>query len=128
MHLRLKKTGRPQGSPLLFALLLLGGCSGGYQRIEPKPSELPERRAVEVYHAGRKEQWHGVRIAADSVSGVPYFQPPSCAECRLVLPLSDVDSMRYGLNNEQQILLGLGIGLVAMVLLGDWLRRNFPAT
>lgn len=81
----------------LGALVLLQGCSAGWRRVAIRPDQpWPERQRLQVWHGGRHEQWHAVRLTRDSLSGVPFIRPPSCDSCRLALPLSEVDSLRTG--------------------------------
>jgi hypothetical protein len=37
---------------------------------------------------------HGIRMTADSLSGVAFHDPPDCAECRMRFARADVDSTR----------------------------------
>jgi hypothetical protein len=37
-----------------------------------------------------------VEVAGDSISGVPFVDPPECVTCRESLPLPAVDSVRTG--------------------------------
>lgn len=85
-------------SALLLAVLLLqAACSAGWHRIEPAaPGNLSKRQQVQVWQGGRRFQLHAVRVSADSVSGVPYVQPPDCDSCRVSVARSTVDSLRAG--------------------------------
>ncbi len=81
----------------LGALMLVQGCAAGWRRVDIQADQpWPERQRIQVWHGARNEQWHAVRLTRDSVSGVPFIQPPRCDSCRLALPLSEVDSLRIG--------------------------------
>lgn len=122
MHRGVRTEGRVSHYILaVLALALATGCGPGWERVAVGPEPIPERRALQVFHAGRLEQWHGVRITADSISGVPYFRPPRCDECRIALPLTGVDSVRQGYNNEQQIMIGVVLAIPLVLLLSRWL-------
>jgi hypothetical protein len=83
---------------LLLALALAQtACGAGWRRIEPQPpADLRPRQQVEVWHGGNAVRLHAVTLTAESVSGVPYLQPPECDSCRVTLPRQSVDSMRAG--------------------------------
>ncbi len=83
---------------LLLALPPLNGCGAGWRRVDcdAPPAGLPARQQVQVWSAGRATRWHAVRIASDTISGVPFIQPTSCDTCRASLPLAAVDSVRIG--------------------------------
>jgi hypothetical protein len=82
---------------LLVSTLALTGCSVAWHPLRsPAPGSLQPRQQVEVWTSGRVYRWHGVVITADSVSGVPYWRPPSCDSCRVALSRVAVDSMRTG--------------------------------
>lgn len=82
---------------VLAALLPQAACGAGWHRIEPAtPSNLPKRQQVQVWQGERKLQLHAVRLAGDSISGVPYVQSPDCDSCRVSLPRASVDSLKTG--------------------------------
>lgn len=84
----------------LAALLLLlgtGGCGAGWRRVPPPWAEqLPPRQQAQVWTGSESRRWHAVRIVGDTVSGVPYLEPPECDSCRVALNRSVVDSIRTG--------------------------------
>lgn len=85
-------------SALLLALIVpQAACGAGWHRIEPPaPSTLPRRQQVEVWQGSHRLQLHAVRLADDSISGVPYIRPPECDSCRVSVPVAAVDSLRTG--------------------------------
>src|SRR3954468_676104 len=99
-------------------LLLAGtsGCGAGWHRVEePPPSAFRPRDQVQVWQDGKAILLHGVRLKSDTLSGVPFTQPPTCDSCRVHLGLTGVDSLRVG-NKERGFFrtvgLVMGIGLV----------------
>jgi hypothetical protein len=88
---------RLRSAVLLAALLPQTACGAGWHRIDPvAPGRLPLRQQVQVWQGGRRLQLHAVRVAGDSISGVPYVQPPDCDSCRVGVPSTSVDSLRAG--------------------------------
>lgn len=78
-------------------LLLTAGCGAGWRWVPPPWTEqLPSRQQVQVWSGGEVRRWHAIRIVGDTVSGVPYVEPPDCDSCRVSLPRSAVDSIRTG--------------------------------
>lgn len=57
-----------------------------------------------------------MRVAADSISGVPFMRPTTCDSCRVALPRTAVDSVRFG-NPEAAFFKTLGLVLGAPALL-----------
>jgi hypothetical protein len=79
-----------------LAALLLGGCAG-WHHVETSPPGALDRRTVLAFDVGMKHvQLHAVRFTADSVSGVPWLQPPSCDSCRVSFALRDVTHAEAG--------------------------------
>lgn len=81
----------------LSALLSLPACGAGWHQpahLAPRP--LPARQQVQIWQQGRVERWHAVTLTDDSITGIPYLQPVTCASCRVGLPRPAVDSIRWG--------------------------------
>jgi len=77
--------------------LLLQACGAGWHRApDLAPGPLSPRQQVQVWHDGRVERWHGLLLSPDSVSGIPYLHSVDCDTCRVVLPRTQVDSIRLG--------------------------------
>jgi hypothetical protein len=93
-----RMAGSSSQTVLMLGLLLpQAACGAGWHRIDPvAPSNLPRRQQVQVWRGGEKTQLHSIRLSADSISGVPFVQPPECDSCRVSLPSSSVDSLRAG--------------------------------
>jgi hypothetical protein len=91
-------TGSRRHAILMLGLLLpQAACGAGWHRIYPvPPKDLPKRQQVQVWRGGEKLQLHSIRLSGDTISGVPYVQPPECDSCRVSLPSSSVDSLRAG--------------------------------
>jgi hypothetical protein len=81
----------------LALAVVLVGCGPGWHLVASSPSETPDtRQQFQVWSHGRAQQWHGLRVSRDSVSGVPFTRSPDCDSCRVQLARVDVDSLRVG--------------------------------
>jgi hypothetical protein len=81
---------------MLPSLLVLG-CGAGWRRADGEsPSSLPMRQQVQVWQGRTVRQWHALELTADSVRGIPYFQPVTCDSCRQAVARETVDSIRLG--------------------------------
>jgi hypothetical protein len=90
-------SGRLPSMLLLVMVMAQSGCGAGWHRIDPLgPGSLPKRQQVQVWEGGQKVQLHAVKLDGDSLSGVPYVQPPDCETCRVSVPTTSVDSVRAG--------------------------------
>ena len=100
----------------LTLLTGLGGCAG-WHRLDTRPGTvLAHRQQVQVWEGTHARILHAVRITQDSVSGVPFQEPPSCDSCRVALPLSRVDSLRVG-NQEIPAIVGGTLPFVLLIAL-----------
>jgi hypothetical protein len=100
---------------LWYGLMTLSttACGAGWrQPAQLTPGPWPARRQVQIWVGPEMARWHGVVIRSDSISGVPFLEPPDCDSCRRVLPLARVDSVRVG-NPEAGFwkTLGLVVGI-----------------
>jgi hypothetical protein len=90
-------------SPIL--LLLLNACVS-WQAVSGVPlGDIPPRQEYRLTVRGHSYRLHALRVLADSVSGVPYLQPPSCDSCRITFAVADIE--RTQLQHEAQIRLTL---------------------
>src|SRR3954464_8916511 len=86
-----------RSTSLLLMVIAQSGCGAGWHRIDPlPPGSLPKRQQVQVWQNEQKVQLHAVKLDGDSLSGVPYVQPPDCETCRVSVPSTEVDSVRAG--------------------------------
>ena len=58
---------------------------------------------------------YAVRLDSDTLSGVPTGKDRNCVECRLLLPMAEVDSIRGGGTIRA---VALGAGVVAGIVVG----------
>ena len=92
-------------------------CGAGWQRVEPPPGvELPRRQQAQVWQGARAVRLHGLIVTSDSISGVPYFQPPSCDSCRVSIPRTAVDSVRFGDPEGAAPASFIGVALVVLLV------------
>jgi len=95
-------------------LFLASACGAGWHREELSPERrLPLRQQIQLWVGDETRVLHAVIVDADSVSGVPFHQPPDCDTCRVVVARSAVDSMRLG-DQERGALRSMGFGYVAL--------------
>jgi hypothetical protein len=103
---------RDRIAALMAVCLLSQGCGAGWHRVGLVGPYATGQQA-QVWHGGRAEQWHAVVVRADSVTGVPYFNPVSCDSCRVAIPRAEVDSVRFG-DPVAGFLKSVGLVLAAM--------------
>ena len=98
MRLSLLRPSRVRALALSCLAIPQAACGAGWrQPIEPISAILRDsRQQVQVWHAGRPLQLHGVTISAESLHGVLYHRPLECDSCRIGLARSEVDSLRTG--------------------------------
>ena len=81
---------------LPLVVLSIGCGAGWHQPTALSPAPLPTRQQVQVWSGGHAQRWHAVTVSRDSISGVPFTEPPSCVECREGIVRTAVDSVRLG--------------------------------
>jgi hypothetical protein len=88
---------RTAAAAILAGLLGTQGCGAGWhQRHDLPPGVLRPRQQVQVWQGGHALRWHAVAMTADSVTGIPFLKPATCDSCRVAVPRSSVDSLRFG--------------------------------
>jgi hypothetical protein len=102
---------------LLLLLLPQSACGAGSRQVELSAGNLSPRQQVQVWGAEKMVRLHGVKVSADSVSGVPYLQPTDCDSCRVSLPPESIDSVRAG-NPTSGFWKTVGFTLGGMLLAG----------
>jgi hypothetical protein len=91
------------------------GCAGPPKLVpvpEP-PGAFKPRQEIEVWRDSNAVTLHGVRIAAESLTGVPLWRPPECDSCRVTIPLQAVDSLR-AVNTEHAWMIAASLPFVAL--------------
>ena len=108
----------------LVVATLVSGCAG-WRRTELSPAvPIAPRQQVQVWQAGRSRLVHALVVRGDTLYAVPFTQSPSCDSCRVAIPLSQVDSTRFGNIERVGFIVGLGpivalLGLVAAFALSS---------
>lgn len=107
-----------RGARLSLALVMLGAaCTPRYVRVaDGIPLGADPRQRVQVFARGRTLELHAIAMNPEAVSGVPYFQSPSCASCRITVPRPEIDSLRV-INPKDDTPLYVGLGIVAVLFL-----------
>lgn len=82
---------------VVLSALAICGCGAGWHSEPLRPMRTVDpRQQVQVWTNGKPLRWHGLRLHQDSVSGLPYVAALTCDSCRRAVPLTAVDSLRYG--------------------------------
>ena len=113
--------------PRLALVLLAAGCAWPqkWNRLSvPGPAALPDtlprNEVVQIWTSGsgHPQDWWGVIISHDSVTGTPNTRHPCC---RIGVPLTNVDSTRVGSDNTwSYVALGaLVVSGVVLLVVGD---------
>lgn len=91
------------------------GCAGAPERVilPPTPASFKPRQELEVWRGRAALTLHGVRVAGDSLTGVPIWKPPDCDSCRVSVPVSGIDSIRT-MHNERAGMLAASLPFVAL--------------
>ena len=100
----------------LLLAMVQAGCGAGWHQPSSAAAiaDLNPRQQVQLWSHGVARQLHGVRLTADSVSGIPYLMPLDCASCRITVPRPAVDSLRLG-NPTEGFWRSMGVGLGALL-------------
>ena len=107
--------------------LALAGCAVGWQRITLTPmTAVAPTQVLEVWHGSEHPQWHGVILSADSISGIPFFRPLDCHDCRTTVSLAQVDSTRWGDPVTPGVAAGLApVAAIVILMLMAGLSRGY---
>jgi hypothetical protein len=114
-------------SVVLSAMLGTAALScAGPPRVVPlpePPGAFKPRQEIEVWRDSNAVTLHGVRVVADSLTGVPLWRPPDCDSCRVAMPLEAVDSIRT-VNTEHAWMVAASLPFVALgvVAVTVWLN------
>ena len=104
-------------SVLLTAILGTAALScAGPPRLVPvpvPPSAFKPRQEIEIWRDSNAGTLHGVRVGADSLTGVPLWRPPGCDSCRVAMPLQTVDSLRT-VSTERAWMIAASLPFVAL--------------
>ena len=77
--------------------LCCSGCAGGWSsRPLNALTPIATRQQVQVWHGGRAEVLHAVRLDSAQLTGIPYFKSVACDSCLVVIPRAQIDSVRVG--------------------------------
>ena len=112
--------------PLLAIALGTAGCGLSWRRVPLPPETYPAAyAAIEVWRHGKPTYLADSRIGKDTVKGIAANSHGSplndCMsdECRVAIPMADVDSIRMGSATRSQVLhAALVLGLVAVFAAG----------
>jgi len=110
---------------LLLVTASLPGCVHWSAATAPTPQTFPAREQVKVWTGNHAVRLQSVRIEAESLSGTPYKDSPTCDNCRVSMPTSTVDSIQTGKSPEALSIAIIAIPIAAFFLLlamfsGGW--------
>lgn len=91
------------------------GCAAAPKQVPlPAPAGgFKPRQQIEIWRGSKAITLHGVHIREDSLHGVPFWQRPDCAACRIAVPLENVDSLRL-VDNERSWMILAGLPFAAL--------------
>jgi len=73
------------------------GCGAGWSRRSLNSLDpVPARQQVQVWHRGRADILHAVRIDSTTVTGIPFHKSLAYDSCYVVIPRAQIDSVREG--------------------------------
>lgn len=82
------------GARCVVALVGIAACAGGGAGSPEEAEPASEWTRVMVWVGDDVYDMHGVRMTADSISGVAFHDPPDCSACRMRFARADIDSIR----------------------------------
>ena len=83
-----------RGARWVVALVGIAACAGGGAGGSEVPEPTSEWTRVMIWVGGDVYDMHGIRVTADSLSGVAFHDPLDCAACRMRFARADIDSIR----------------------------------
>lgn len=104
--------------PLLFAVLLLAGCTGPYWgRLEStRPTTFPPDQRIQVWRGGRATTLRAVELTRDSIIGLPDCVTDTVIAVRL--HRTEVDSLKQAQQpGAGGIFLGGVAGAIGMLMI-----------
>ena len=98
---------------------VLSACAPGLRSVPiPPAGVLPPGQTLEVWRGRQATTLHAVVVTADSLSGIAITQPSSCDSCRMMMPLTAIDSvLEVNVDKAGMATFGLTAGLILSALL-----------
>src|SRR5437773_11783330 len=84
-----------RGICVVLTLNSVSGCAGWWRYDLPADTTLDARQGVQIWRDSKPLILHAVRVTEDSLVGVSVYRPVSCDSCRIAMPRSDVDLLRW---------------------------------
>lgn len=82
---------------MLLAAFALNGCGANWRPVATAETPTIKPATVLEFHAKNQlVRLHGVTLARDSVSGIPWLEHLSCDSCRVHYALADISQARIG--------------------------------
>jgi hypothetical protein len=104
----------------------LASCDGWRGRPGVLSGSPAPRAQMRLWVRGTVHQVHGVRVAGDSLTAVPFIRRPDCDSCALHLALRDIDSVQVrAFDRDKSIFMAiLMTPLLYLVLLSFTIPRD----
>jgi hypothetical protein len=81
----------------LAILLSTTACGAGWRSVSQiGPKTFQPYQQAQLWTEDGMVRLHALRLADDSVSGIPFLQPLACDSCRIAFSRERVDSIRVG--------------------------------
>jgi len=115
---------------LISAVLALccSSCAGEWSsRPLSALTPIATGQQVQVWHSGRAEVLHAVRLDSAHLTGIPYFKSVACDSCRVVIPRAQIDSVRVGDASDgawKTVALLFGLGFATYIVYGVYCAKT----
>jgi hypothetical protein len=97
---------------LLGFTLPLPACISWSSARGVEPVEVPPNTQYKVWTADQVLWLRAVQITPDTLSGIPFKLEATCTNCRVSIPLGEVDSIRVGIASTSKTLILIGVGVL----------------
>ncbi len=99
----------------MYCVVSVTGCGAGWRRVyHASAGPADGQQQAQVWQRGEYTRLHAVEIRDSVISGVHFMSPTNCVSCRVLFPLAQVDSIRFG-TPEQGFFRGVGLVFLAML-------------
>lgn len=115
---RLNVAGRTLLRSIAAAVPVCLAACGGWVRADHITDLAPEAaERVQVWRADSRTTLSAVRVAADTLTGLPWPQPGPCDTCRVAFPVVEIDSVRVSAGTTELGTTGTVAAAVVVVIL-----------
>jgi hypothetical protein len=102
-------------------LCLSTACSSRWEPVDAaSPLQYPAQQLIRVWAGDSSTTLRKVAVRSDSIRGIPWRQPLSCASCEIAIALGEIDSLRTGRTDVSawRVIVGVGavVGIYALAM------------